>query len=210
MMRKFGRYLTMSVAAMLILATAAGCGLFAGDDPVPAEPTADLAQTIAAAVAAAIPTETPTPEPAATPTPTVPPTPDIAATVAAMLAAAQANVAPADTPVPAVPATAVPAAVVPPTQASVTNPIAGPPAIIVGKVTIGGATAQEGTIVWGVPKDTTLPRVQDQTDENGNYQLNITNIGTTYDLWVQRTDSNVDTDLLTRGGLQRKNLSVAQ
>ena len=211
MMRKFGRYLTMSVAAMLILATAAGCGLFGGDAPVPAEPTADLAQTIAAAVAAAIPTETPTPEPTATPTPTVPPTPDIAATVAAMLAAAQANVAPADTPVPAVPATAAPAAVVPPTQASVTNPIAGPPAFIIGTVTINGQTARDGEIIYGRPQNTDLPRIQDQTDENGKYQLETTQYGAVYDLWVGGTDSGVDTDTITRtgpGGLQIKHLTI--
>ncbi len=213
MIHKFGRYLTMGVAAMLILAAAAGCGLFGGDDPVPEEPTPDLAATIAAAVAAAIPTETPTPEPTDTPMPTVPPTPNIAQTVAAMLAAQQAPTQAAPTPVPA----NTPAPTVPPTAAptvpAVTNPIAGPPAFIIGTVTINGQTATEGEIVYGRPQNTDLPRIQDQTDENGKYQLKTTQYGAVYDLWVGGTDSGVDTDTITRtgtGGLQIKNLSITR
>ncbi len=210
MTRKIARFMMLGLAAILVGAVITGCG---GGEPEAVEPTPDLQATlqaiIDATVAASIPTETPTPEPTATPTPTMPPTPNIAQTVAAMMAAQQPPTQPPPT---AVPPTNTPAPTVPPTAApsTGTNPIAGPPAIIVGKVTIGGSTAPEGTFVYGRPHDTSLPRVQDQTDEKGNYQLNITNIGTTYDLWVEGTDSTVDTDTLTRGGLQRKNLSVAQ
>jgi hypothetical protein len=208
------RILVLGVVAALMVGVAAGCGLFGGDEPeVVDEPTPDLAQTIAAAVQLAIPTATPTPEPTATPTPTVPPTPDVPATVAAMLAAQLALMQPTAVPAPVPVNTPVPAApTASPTQAptpqTVTNPVSGPPAFIIGSVTINGLAARDGEIIYGRPKNTDLPRIQDQTDENGNYQLNSTQIGAVYDLWVGGIDSGVDTDPTTRGGLQRKNLSV--
>ena len=211
MTRRIARFMIPGLAAILVGAVITGC--FGGGEPeVPTPtPTVDIQATIRAAVDAAVPADTPTPEPTETPTPTVPPTPNIAATLAAMLAAQQVPTQPPPTPVPTdtpVP-TAVPTVVAASTPTTGTNPMAGPPAIIIGKVTIGGATAPEGTLVHARPKDRTLPPVQDQTDEKGNYQLNITNIGTTYDLWVEGKDSNLDTDMLTRGGLQKKDLSVS-
>ena len=212
MTRKIARFMIPGLAAILVGAVITGC--FGGGEPdvVDPTPTVDIPATIRAAVDAAVPADTPTPEPTETPTPTVPPPPDVAATVAAILAAQQVPTQPPPTPVPAdtpVP-TAVPTVVAASTPTTGTNPIAGPPAIIVGKVTIGSATAPEGTLVYAKPQDTTLPFVQTQTDEKGKYQLNITNIGTTYDLWVGGTDSSVDTETLTRGGLQKKDLTVAK
>ncbi len=208
-MHKFGRYLTMGVAAMLILAAAAGCGLFGGDDPVPEEPTPDLAATIAAAVAAAIPTETPTPEPTDTPMPTVPPTPNIAQTLAAMMAAATPptavppTAAPTNTPAPTVPPTAAP------TAPAVTSPVSGPPTIITGKVTINGALAPEGTVVYGRAQDGS-GNIQAQTDDKGIYRLTSTSIGTVYDLLVKGKDSGIYSAAVTRGGTQAINLSVTE
>ena len=79
------------------------------------------------------------------------------------------------------------------------------PCIIIGKVTIGGQTAPEGTVVQA--RSAGQSTVQAQTNEEGVYQLEIYYSGVVFDLYISGVDTGVDTDRTTRGCLQLKNLS---
>jgi hypothetical protein len=211
MTHKMARIAILSLAAVLMVAAVAGCGLFGGGEveEVVEEATPDLAKTIQAAVAAVIPTETPTPPP------TDPPTPDIQATINAALTATQIAMAPAPTDVPptevpvvAATNTPVPTDTPQPTptrQAS--NPVSGPPAVIVGLVTRNNQKVEAGTTVIGKPQGGGDP-ITAVTDGNGNYKLETTNFGVIYDLYVGATDSTVDSNATAKGILQVKNLVI--
>jgi hypothetical protein len=211
MTHKMARIAILSLAAVLMVAAVAGCGLFGGGEEVVEEvveePTPDLAATIQAAIVASRPTETPTPPP------TDPPTPDIQATINAALTATQIAMAPTDVPpteVPVVAATNTPAPTdtpqpTPTRQAS--NPVSGPPAVIVGLVTRNNQKVEAGTTVIGKPQGGGDP-VTAVTDGNGNYKLETTNFGVIYDLYVGATDSTVDSNATAKGILQVKNLVI--
>ena len=214
MTHKMARIMILSLAAVLMVAAVAGCGLLGGDEEeVVEEPTPDVAAAIQTAVAASIPTETPTPPPTDTPTP------DIQATIDAALTATQIAMAPTPAPtdvppteVPVVAATNTPVPTdtpqpTPTRQAS--NPVSGPPAVIVGSVTINNQKVGAGTTVIGKPQDGGAPVTAD-TDANGNYRLEISNLGAIYDLYVGATDSTVDTDATVKGQPQVKHLSITR
>lgn len=228
MTQRIVRLSIVGLAAALMLAAMTGC-FFGGGEEEP-EPTEapDLAATIAAAVGDAVPTETPVP-PTDTPEPPAPePTPDLAATLAAMMAATQAAQPtdtpapqPTDTPVPAPTATATPLPTdtpVPPTETPLpptpTVPprqaFDGPPCIVAGKVTIGGATPPAGTPVFAVSQSADGTVVaEDQTDTQGRYQLQIEYSGEAFNIYVRASDSGVDTTACTsKGAREIKNLDV--
>ena len=215
MSRKVARFSISGVIAVLVLATTTGCFFGGGEEPEPT-PTPDLAATIAAAVAAAVPTETPIP-PTDTPEPPTPePTPDVQATVAAMLAATQAaqpTATPVPTPTPTpVPtntpeptATPVPTAVPAPT--AVPNPARQIPCIIVGIVRANGEAIRNAP-VDAISQDGTGRIVASaRSDNDGRYQLSITEFEKVFDLYVNRTDTNVDTPRTTSGCREIRNLT---
>ena len=215
MIRLTIRLVALGLIAGLMVGAIAACG--GGSEP---EPTADIQATIDAAVSAATPTETPIPEPTDTPEPTAPPTPNIAATVAAALAAAQPTAAPPPptavpepTSVPeptAVPPTATPVPTNTPIPTPTPTPIpeqSGPPCIIAGKVTIGGATAGAGTIVFARSQTADIV-IDAATDANGRYVLAITYFDLVFDLYVGGADSGQDTPTTARGCREIRNLSV--
>ena len=214
MTHKMARIMILSLAAVLMVAAVAGCGLLGGDEEeVVEEPTPDVAAAIQTAVAESIPTETPTPPPTDTPTP------DIQATINAALTATQIAMAP--TPAPTdVPPTEAPTAAptntpaptdtpqpAPTRQAS--NPVSGPPATILGSVTINNQKVGAGTPVLAKLQGGS-DTVTAVTDANGNYKLLISNLGAIYDLYVGSTDSTVDTDTTVKGILQFKNLVITR
>jgi hypothetical protein len=211
MTHKMARIAILSLAAVLMVAAVAGCGLFGGGEEVVEEPTPDLAATIQAAIVASRPTETPTPPP------TDPPTPDIQATINAALTATQiamaptpapTDVPPTEVPVVAATNTPVPTDTPQPTPTRQTsNPVSGPPAVIVGSVTRNNQKVEAGTTVIGKPQGGGDP-VTAVTDANGNYKLQISNFGVIYDLFVGATDSNMDTNATAKGILQVKNLVI--
>ena len=85
----------------------------------------------------------------------------------------------------------------------------GPPCIIIGKVTKGGSTLPEGTIVLARIKDSDdAVSVQDQTDEKGIYSLNIFRFDAVFDLLVDSKDTGVDTPRTKRGCRVLLNLTV--
>ena len=85
----------------------------------------------------------------------------------------------------------------------------GPPCIIIGKVTKGGSTAPEGTIVLARIKNADdAYSVQEQTDEDGKYILTISRFDAVFDLYVNGEDADVDTPRTTRGCLELLNLTV--
>ena len=89
------------------------------------------------------------------------------------------------------------------------GPVQRPPCIIIGKVTKGGSTAQEGTIVLARIKDADdAYSVQDQTDEDGKYILTISRFDAVFDLLVDSEDTDVDTPRTTRGCRVLLNLTV--
>ncbi len=213
MTRKIARFTTLGLAAILLAALVAGCG-GASDDTADATPTPNIQLTIQASIPTVTPTPPPTPEP----------TPNIQATLAAMLAAQQPTPAPPTatpvppptaTPVPPPTATPVPAPTATPEPAPTAapadrSPASGPPAVITGKVTIGGATAPAKTVVYAKPKSAGLKAISAETNDKGIYNIQIFFYEEVYDLWVGGTDSEKDTALTKRGGLQGIALSVAQ
>ena len=220
------RFTLLGVAISLMLAAATACFFGGGDapaEPTP-EPTVDLQATIAAAISSSVPTETPVPPtstpapPTIAPTPTPAPTPNLEATIAARMAAAEATrqalatptpeptpVPPTATPAPPAPtpapATATPA---PPTPTPAPVPSGGPPAVIAGKVTINGNTA-EGVFV--VARSAGKPDIQVQTDENGFYRIETLEFGVVYDLYVSGSDTGLDSAPTKRGIPQRIDLT---
>ena len=85
----------------------------------------------------------------------------------------------------------------------------GPPCIIIGKVTKGGSTAPEGTIVLARIKNADdAYSVQEQTDEDGKYILTISRFDAVFDLYVDGEDTDVDTPRTTRGCRVLLNLTV--
>ena len=210
MTHKMARITILSLAAVLMVAAVAGCGLLGGGEEEVEEPTPDLAATIQAAVAASIPTETPTPPP------TDPPTPDIQGTIDAALIATQIAMAPAPTDVPptevpVVAATNTPAPTDTPQPTptpQTSNPVSGPPAQIAGKVTINGQIAGAGIKVTAEPQNSNLRAVDAVTNTDGNYILQIFSVGQIFDLYVGGTDSGVDTESTVKGITQYKNLVI--
>ena len=207
MSRHVARFSILGVIAVLVLAATTGCFFGGGEEPEPTA-TPDLAATIAAAVQAAVPTETPIP-PTNTPEPPTPePTPDLAATVAAMMAAAQAA-QPTATPVPTPTPTPLPtntpeptSTPVPtpvPTATPVTNPASQIPCIVVGVVRNSGGPVSD-TLVAAVRKDGTGNVVaDDRTDEDGRYQLSITEFDQFFDIFVAGRDTGFDTPRTSTG-----------
>lgn len=219
------RFTLLGVAISLMLAAMTACFFGGGDEPAEPtpEPTVDLQATIAAAITSSVPTDTPVPPPTNTPPPTIAPTntpaptPNLEATIAARMEAAEATrqamatptpeptpVPPTATPAPPtpVPPTATPA---PPTPTPASAPTSGRPCIVTGKVTIGGETAPEGTVV--VARSAGRDPIQDQTNENGIYKIDIFEFGAVYDLYVAGVDTGTDTDPTSQGCRQAKNLS---
>ena len=224
---KIVRYMIFSIAAGLMLAAMTACG-GGGEEPTP-EPEVDLQATIAARLANALPTDTPAPEPTDTPEPTAAPTPDLQATIAAAFEQTRAAMPPTPTPVPPT-ATPEPTPTPPPPPTNTPEPApvptntpaptntpsptapaqsSGPPCIITGKVTKGGSTAPEGTIVLARIKDSDdAYSMQDQTDEDGKYILTISRFDAVFDLLVDSEDTDVDTPRTTRGCRVLLNLTV--
>ena len=220
------RFTLLGVAISLMLAAMTACFFGGGGGDEPAEeptPTPNVKATIDAAIASSLPTNTPVPPtntlapPTTAPTNTPAPTPNLEATIAARMEAAEATrqamatPTPEPTPVPPtatpepptpVPATATPA---PPTPTPASAPTSGRPCIITGKVTIGGETAPEGTVVQA--RSAGKDNVQDQTNEKGIYKIDIFEFGAVYDLYVAGVDTGTDTDQTSQGCRQAKNLS---
>ena len=207
MSRHVARFSILGVIAVLVLAATTGCFFGGGEEPEPTA-TPDLAATIAAAVQAAVPTETPIP-PTNTPEPPTPePTPDLAATVAAMMAAAQAaqpTATPVPTPTPApLPTntpepTSTPVPTPVPTATPVTNPASQIPCIVVGVVRNSGGPVSD-TLVAAVRTDGTGSVVaDDRTDEEGRYQLSITEFDQFFDIFVAGRDTGFDTPRTSTG-----------
>ena len=85
----------------------------------------------------------------------------------------------------------------------------GPPCVIIGKVTKGGSTAPEGTIVLARIKDADDAfSAKGQTDENGKYILTISRFDAVFDLYVEEEDAGVDTPRTSRGCRALLNLTV--
>ena len=215
MLRNVARFSVLGVIAVFVLAATAGCFFGGGEEPEPT-PTPDLAATIAAAVAATVPTETPIP-PTDTPEPPTPePTPDIQATIDASIAATRAamptatpvptptpTMAPTNTPEPT--ATPQPTAVPAPTP--VPNPARQIPCIIVGVVKDSDGTIRNAP-VDAISQDGTGRIVASaRSDNDGRYQLSITEFEKVFDLYVNRTDTNVDTPRTTSGCREIRNLT---
>ena len=209
MSRNVARFSIVGVIAVFVLAATAGCFFGGGEEPEPTA-TPDLAATIAAAVEAAVPTETPIP-PTDTPEPPTPePTPDVQATVAAMLAAAQAaqpTATPVPTPMPTptpVPTntpepTSTPTPTATPEPTAAPNPASRIPCIVVGVVRDSGGPVSN-TLVAAVRNDGTGRVVaDDRTDEDGRYQLSITEFDQFFDIFVAGTDSGFDTPRTSTG-----------
>lgn len=187
------RFTMLSVAAGLALAAMTACFFGGGEEPTP-EPTPDLQATIAAAVTRSVPAATPTPEPTAAPTP------DLQATLEAMLAATAAAM---PTPTAAPTATTSPTSTPPPAPTSAPGP-SDIPCIITGKVTVGGKTAQENTVVLARSQEPAKAgNVQTQTDEDGEYVLTIFSYGVVFDLLVDGVDTNEDTPQNQKGCLPK-------
>ena len=231
MTQKIVRYMVFALAAGLALAALAACG---GDPEPTPEPTAapdvpatisaqltlnaptptvpptatlaptpNLQATIAAAVAAAQPppTAVPTPTPMPTDTPVPTPTP-----------------MPTDTPVP--PPTDTP---VPPTNTPMPANTAVPtntpqlldirhtdnqkrPAVVTGKVTIGGSDAPAGTIVEA-RSARTIP-LQARTNDKGIYSMNIGVDGLVLEMYVNGRSTGTMTKATKSGFPEALNLTV--
>ena len=220
MTQRIVRLSIVGLVAALMLAAMTGCFFGGEEEPEPTE-TPDLAATIAAAVSAAVPTDTPVPPPPtsapptdtpvpptdtpAPPTDTPAPTPNLQATIAASIAATR-DAMPTPTSVPPTPtSTPLPT----PTTAPVRQTFDGPPCIVAGTVTIGGAAPQEGTRVFAVSQGADNDVVaDDRTDAEGRYQLEIEYSGETFDIFVQARDSGVDTPVTSRGCREVRNLNL--
>ena len=210
MSRNVARFLILSVIAIFVLAATTGCFFGGGEEPEPTA-TPDIASTIAAAVAAAVPTETPIP-PTNTPEPPTPePTPDLQATIDASIAATRAAMptatpAPTPTPIPT-PAptnTPEPTATPAPTAVPLATPNNNPPGsqrpcIVTGFVNVGGQPSRNAP-VNAVRKDGSNRIVAfDRSDEDGRYQLSITDFGESFDIFVGSDDTGVDTPVTAEG-----------
>ena len=199
MSRLATRFSIIGVIALLVLAATTGCFFGGGDEPEPT-PTPDLAATIAAAVQAAVPTKTPIP-PTNTPEPPTPePTPNIAATVAAMLAAAQAaqpTATPVPTPTPAPTSTPVPTATPAPTAVPTATPVGNPasqiPCIVVGVVRDNVGPVNRALVVAISQDGNNRVVADDRSDEDGRYQLSITEFDQVFDIFIAGSDTGVDT-----------------
>ena len=154
-------------------------------EPPTPEPTPDLQATLVAMMAAMAPTPAPT-QPVATPVPATPtPTP-----------------VPTNTPIP-------PTATPPPTALPARQPSDGPPCIVAGKVTIGGAIPPAGTPVYARSQRGDGQVVaEDRTNTAGAYQLGILYLNEAFDIFVRADDSGVDTPVTTRGCREIRNLNV--
>lgn len=221
MMQRIVRLSIVSLAAALMLAAMTGC-LFGGEEePEPTEGP-DLAATIAAAVSAAVPTETPAPTPTsapptdtpvpptdtpAPPTNTPAPTPDLPATIEASIAATRAAL-PTPTSAPPTP-TPLPTNTPAPTEPPARRPSDGPPCIVAGEVTIGGAVPPAGTPVFARSQRGDGQVVAEgRTDRDGKYQLGILYFNEAFDIFVRSQDSGVDTPVASRGCREIRNLTV--
>ena len=207
MSRKVARFSISGAIAILVLAVTTGCFFGGGEEPEPTV-TPDLAATIAAAVEAAVPTETPIP-PTDTPEPPTPePTPDIQATIDAGIAATRAAMptnTPEPTPTPTPVPTNTPEPTSTPTPTATPEPTAAPnpasriPCIVVGVVRDSGGPVSN-TLVAAVRNDGTGRVVaDDRTDEDGRYQLSITEFDQFFDIFVAGTDSGFDTPRTSTG-----------
>ena len=220
------RFTLLGVAISLMLAAMTACFFGGGGGDEPAEeptPTPNVKATIDAAIASSLPTNTPVPPtntlapPTTAPTNTPAPTPNLEATIAARMEAAEATrqamatPTPEPTPVPPTatpaPPTPVPATATPAPSPTPTAPVpsGGPPAVITGKVTINGNTAQEGVVV--VARSAGKPDIQVQTNEDGVYKIETLEFGVVYDLYVNAVDTGVDSAPTRRGIPQAINLS---
>ena len=218
MTQRIVRLSIVGLAAALMLAAVTGCFFGGEEEPEPTE-APDLAATIAAAVSAATPTETPVPPtdtpvpPTDTPVPptnTPAPTPDIQATIDASIAATRAAM-PTATPVPLPTATPVPlpTATPPPTAPPARQPSDGPPCIVAGSVTIGGAVPPAGTPVSArSQKGDEQVVAEGRINEDGKYQLSIPYFNEAFDIFVRGQDSGVDTPVTSRGCREIMNLTV--
>lgn len=217
MTQRIVRLSIVGLAAALMLAAMTGCFFGGEEEPEPTE-APDLAATIAAAVRDAVPTETPVPTPTSVPptdtpvpptdTPVPPtntpaPTPNLQATIDASIAATRAAM-PTATPV-----LPTPTNTPPPTAAPVRQAFDGPPCIVAGVVTIGGATPPAGTPVFAVSQGTDGTVVaEDRTDTQGRYQLEIEYSGEMFHIFVRARDSGVDTPVTSQGCREIRNLNV--
>ena len=212
MSRNVARFSILGVIAVLVLAVTTGCFFGGGDEPEPTA-TPDLAATIAAAVAMAVPTATPIP-PTDTPEPPTPePTPDIQATIDASIAATRAampTATPVPTPTPAPTSTPEPTATPVPTAVPTSTPTSNParqiPCIIVGIVTDSAGPVNNAP-VDAISQDGTGRIVaQARSDRDGKYQLSITEFEKVFDLYVNRTDTGMDTPRTVSGCREIRNL----
>ena len=220
MSRNVARSSISGFIAVLVLTATTGCFFGGGGEPEPTA-TPDLAATIAAAVALAVPTETPVP-PTDTPEPPTPePTPNVAATVAAMLAATQAaqptatpvptpvptpTLAPLPTNTPEPTSTPVPTPV--PTATPVSNPASQIPCIVVGVVRDSGGPVRNALVAAVRQDDTGRVVADDRTDENGRYQLSITEFDQSFDIFIAGSDTGFDTPKTSIGCREIRDLRV--
>ena len=216
MSRNVARFSILGVIALLVLAATTGCFFGGGEEPEPTA-TPDLAATIAAAVSAAVPTETPIP-PTDTPEPPTPePTPDLQATIDASIAATRAAM-PTNTPEPTPTPTPMPtntpeptSTPVPtpvPTATPVSNPASQIPCIVVGVVRDSGGPVSN-TLVAAIRKDGTgRVAADDRTDEDGRYQLSITEFDQFFDIFVAGRDTGFDTPRTSIGCREIRDLRV--
>lgn len=216
MTQKIVRYLVFALAAGLALAALAACG---GDpDPTP-EPTdtIDVAATVSARLTMSAPT------PTVPPPPTVAPTPNTLATAQALArmmqqpTAVPTPVLPTPTPVPPT-ATPEPTATPAPTHTPLpptATPVPGSithndpqkrPAVITGKVTIGGNTAPNTTIVEG--RSAGNQPVRATVNDKGIYLMNIGKDGVVLEMFVNGTSANTKTEATKSGELQAVPLTV--
>ena len=215
MTQKIVRSLVFALAAGLALAALAACG---GDSEPTPEPTSppDLLATVRAQQTIGAPT--PTVPPTATPVPTV----DVAATITAALAsrptmAVPTPVPPTPTPIPPT-ATPEPTATPAPTHTPLpptATPVPGSithndpqkrPAVITGKVTIGGNTAPTSTIVEG--RSAGNQPVRATVNDKGIYLMNIGKDGVVLEMFVNGTSTNTKSQATKSGELQAVNLTV--